>query len=419
MAHCVTIAEVLGPAGYRCIQTGKWHLGDKKREWWPLGRGFHRFYGCPQGGGFYFRPSSWRAERYVVRGEKVLYDSKTDPPAGWYSTDAYTDEGLKYVEEAVQDKKPFFWYLAYNAPHFPLQAKPDDIAKYRGRYKAGWDKIRQRRYERLVELGLIDGTWKLSPRDERVPAWNALSQVEQDQQDLRMATYAATIDCVDQNVGKIVGKLRRWNALDNTLILFLHDNGGQAGAGGHLGSNKGKGAVGTAESEVYYGTCWANVSDTPFRKYKGLIHEGGIATPLVAHWPKGIDPTMSGGIAAQPTHLIDILPTCTDIAGATYPDTHKGSKIIPVEGRSLLPILQGKSFDRDKPLFFEHYGNRGLRQGKWKLVADKGRQWELYDLESDRTELNDLAAKMPENVKELSALYNAWADRCFVKRRAR
>jgi len=355
----------------------------------------------------------------VVRGNEVLYDRKKDPPDGWYTTDAYTDEGLKYVKEAIEDKKPFFWYLAYNAPHFPLQAKAEDIAKYRGKYKVGWDKIRQQRYERLIKLGLIDSNWKLSPRDTRVPAWNTLSEKEKDKQDERMATYAAMIDCVDQNVGKITSKLKQWNVYENTLILFLHDNGGQAIAGGHLGSNKGKGACGTAESSVFYGTCWANVSDAPFRKYKALIHEGGIATPLIAHWPKGIDAAMNGKIATEPAHLIDIMPTCTDITGATYPETYKGSKIIPMEGKSLLPILNGKPFNRDAPLFFEHKGNRGIRQGKWKLVADKGNKWELYDLESDRTELNDMATKLREKVKELSRLYDAWADRCFVTKKRR
>ncbi len=427
MERCVTIAEVLSPTGYLCIQTGKWHLGHKKKEWWPVGRGFDRSYSCPQGGGFYFRPSSFKVERLVVRGDEVLYSPKKDPPQGWYATDAYTDEGLKYVEEAVKDKKPFFWYLAYNAPHFPLQAKPEDIAKYRGKYKVGWDKIRQQRYEKLIELGLIDSKWKLSPRDSLIPAWGTLSEKQKDEQDERMAIYAAMIDCVDQNVGKIIDKLKELNAFDNTLILFLHDNGGQSGwpptrieasAGGAMGSNKGKGAPGTAESDVYYGTCWANVSDVPFRKYKALIHEGGIATPLIAHWPKGIDEAMTGKIAHEPTHLIDIMSTCLDMTGATYPETHEGNEIIPMEGRSLLPILQGKPFHRDAPLFFEHMGNRGIRQGKWKLVGDKGTPWELYDLDADRTELNDMAAELPEKVKELSALYDAWADQSFVNRKS-
>lgn len=416
MDRCVTIAEVLSPQGYQNIITGKWHMGDARKEWWPLGRGFDRFYGCPQGGGFFFRPSSWKQERFVVRDSEIIYDKKNDPPEGWYATDAFTDEGIKFVEEAVKVKKPFFWYLAYNAPHFPLQAKPEDIAKYRGKYLAGWDQIRKERYQKLVKLGLIDETWKLSPRGEGIPPWDTLSEKEKDAQDERMAIYAAMIDCVDQNVGKIVTALKEMGVYENTLILFLHDNGGQSGPA-LMGSNNGKGAPGTAESEVYYGTCWANVSDTPFRKYKNFIHEGGIATPLIAHWPKGIAASMNGRIATEPTHLIDLMKTFVEISGATYPKTFEGHEIIPMEGESLLPLLQGKPFQREKPIFFEHQENRGARQGKWKLVALKGKPWELYDLQADRTELNNLAAQRPEKVKAMSALYHDWAKRCFVTKK--
>lgn len=415
MERCVTIAEVLGPQGYQNIVTGKWHMGDAKKEWWPLGRGFDNFYGCPQGGGFFFRPSSWKSERFIARDNEIIYDQQRDPPDGWYATDAFTDEGIKYVEEAVDEQKPFFWYLAFNAPHYPLQAKPEDIAKYRGKYLAGWDRIRQERTQKLIELGLIDKSWKLSPRAEGVPDWDTLSDEEKEVQAERMAIYAGMIDCVDQNVGKIVTALKAMGVYDNTLILFLHDNGGQSGPA-LMGSNNGKGAPGTAESEVYYGTCWANVSDTPFRKYKNLIHEGGISTPLIAHWPKGIDASMKGQIATEPAHIIDFMATCVELSGATYPATFKGNEIIPMEGESLLPILQGKPFYRDAPIFFEHTGNKGVRSGKWKLVALKGKSWELYDMEADRTELNNLAKKMPEKVKTMSVQYDDWANRSFVKK---
>ncbi|MDB0068464.1 sulfatase-like hydrolase/transferase, partial [Akkermansiaceae bacterium] len=257
MERCVTIAEVLRPQGYQNIITGKWHMGDAKKEWWPLARGFDHFYGCPQGGGFFFRPSSWKQERHIARDNEVIYDKTNNPPADWYATDAFTDEGIKHLEKAVEVKKPFFWYLAYNAPHFPLQAKPEDIAKYRGKYRgkylAGWDKLREARYQKLRSLGLIDPTWKLSPRGKGIPAWDTLSDEEKEVQDERMAIYAAMIDCIDQNVGKIVTSLKEMGVYDNTLILFLHDNGGQSGPA-LMGSNDGKGAPGTAESEVYYGT---------------------------------------------------------------------------------------------------------------------------------------------------------------------
>ncbi len=418
MERCVTIAEVLRAKGYRNIITGKWHMGDAKREWLPLARGFDRFYGCPQGGGFFFRPSTWKQERFIVRGNDIIYDKDTDPPRGWYTTDAFTDEGIKYVEEAVEAKKPFFWYLAHNAPHFPLQAKEADIAKYRGKYMVGWDEIRKDRYKKLIELGLIDKAWELSKRGAGIPAWDTLSDKQKKEQDERMAIYAAMIDCVDQNVGKIVMSLKELGVYENTLIVFLHDNGGQSGPA-LMGSNNGKGAPGTAESEVYYGTCWANVSDTPFREYKNFVHEGGTSTPLIAHWPKGIDVNMGGKIAIEPAHLIDLMTTFVDISGATYPETFKGHEIIPMEGKSLLPILQGKPFTRDAPIFFEHQGNRGARQGKWKLVALKGKSWELYDMEADRTELNNLAKQMPKRVKKISMLYDAWAERAFVKRAMR
>ncbi len=415
MERCVTIAEVLRPQGYHNIVTGKWHMGDAKKEWWPLARGFDRFYGCPEGGGFFFRPSSWKQPRHVARDNEIIFGKDTSPPEGWYATDAWTDEGLKFVEEAVQAKKPFFWYLAHNAPHFPLQAKPEDIAKYRGKYMAGWDEIRANRYQRLIELGLIDKSWKLSEREKGIPAWDSLSDKHKEAQDEIMAIYAGMVDCIDQNVGKIITSLKKLGVYDNTLIIFLHDNGGQSGPS-LMGENRGGGTAGTVDSEVYYGASWANVSDTPFRKYKNYIHEGGISTPLIAHWPKGITAEMNGKIATEPAHLIDLMTTFVDISEATYPKSYNGNEIIPMEGKSLLPILQAKPFVRENPIFFEHEGNKGVRQGKWKLVAIAKKPWELYDMEADRTELNNLAKDMPEKVKEMTKLYNEWAAKSFVNK---
>lgn len=415
MENCVTIAEVLGPSGYRTIHTGKWHVGDKKKEWWPLGRGFDRTFGSPAGGGFYFRPSGFRLPRFIVRNDDVIYDMENDPPEGWYTTDAYTDEGLDFVREATEEDKPFFWYCAYNAPHYPLKAKPADIEKYRGRYKVGWDAIRSRRHDRLIELGIIDRKWELSPRPNEIPAWSELTEQQRDEQDLRMATYAAMIDCIDQNVGKVVQELKRIGEYENTLILFLHDNGGCA-EGGNLGTNKGKGECGTVDSEAYYGKCWANVSDSPFRKYKSQIHEGGISTPLIAHWPGGIEAAVEGELVTEPGHVIDLMATCVDVAKAEYPRRRNGHAIVPMEGKSLRPAFSGKELGRDQPLFFEHSGNRGVRNGQWKLVALKGGDWELYDVEADRTELHDLAQTRPEKVKQLRSLYDEWAHRCFVNK---
>jgi arylsulfatase len=412
--RCVTLAEALGPAGYRTIHTGKWHIGSAKPVW-PLARGFDRCYSCPQGGGFYFRPSSFKSPREVVRDNDVLYDKKTDPPEGWYATDAWTEEGLKFVRESVDMKKPFLWYLAPNAPHWPLQAKPEDIHKYREVYRKGWEAIREQRYRKMVKLGIIDEKWELSPR-EGLPAWRTVENP--DKAALSMAIYAGIVDNLDQNIGKIVAALKEWRIYDNTLILFLSDNGGDCG-GGNLGIYTGKGEPGTAESFVKYAKSWANVSDTPFRKYKAWVHEGGAATPCIAHWPKGIPAPMQGGLVSEPAHLIDIMATCVDLAGTDYPKTHKGSKIFPMEGKSLLPLLEGKKFERGEPLFFEQSGNRAIRHGKWKLVSERGKRWELYDMQADRTELNNLAEALPEKVRELSALYEAWADRCFVGKKIR
>ncbi|MBL7218485.1 MAG: arylsulfatase [Phycisphaerae bacterium] len=412
--RCVTIAEVLGPAGYYTFTTGKWHVGAKEQSWRPLGRGFTHCYSCPQGGGFYFRTSMSRGMRQVVRDEKILYDNKNDPPNGWYSTDAWTDEGLKFMTDAAGQGKPFFWYLAFNAPHWPLKAKPRDIAKYRGKYKIGWDEIRKRRRARLIELGMIDKRWSLSPRGQGIPAWDSLSDKQKDNQDLRMATYAAMIDSVDQNVGKIVKKLKKLGVYENTLILFLQDNGGCA-EGGNMGRDNGKGVCGTAESFSLYGACWANASNTPFRRYKHWVHEGGAGTPLVAHWPEGIAADLRGKLVTEPSHLVDVMATCTDISGAAYPKTFKGAKIIPPEGRSLRPLLEGKAFDRGGAIYFEHEGNRAVRLGKWKIVAVHGGKWELYDMSADRTELNDLSKKMPEKLNEMIALYDTWAKRALVE----
>jgi arylsulfatase len=413
--RCVTIAEVLGPSGYECIHTGKWHMGAKKEAWWPVNRGFGSTYSVPAGGGFYFAPRNARGLRRIVRGEEVLYDKRKDPPPGWYSTDAWTDEGLKYVRRAVERRKPFFWYLAHNAPHWPLKAKPEDIARYRGKYLIGWDRVREERLARMVEMGIIKNDWPLSPRGKGIPAWDTLGDAEKDKQDLRMATYAAMIDSVDRNMGKLVAALKEMGVYRNTLIMFFQDNGGCA-EGGSLGRNNGK-PCGTAKSFAMYGACWANASNAPFRRYKHWVHEGGAATPLVAHWPAGVAESLHGKLIHDPAHLIDLMPTCVELAGATYPRTHKGHEIIPAEGESLVPLFQGRAFDREDAIYFEHEGHRAVRRGKWKLVAVKGGRWELYDMDADRTELDDLANRMPDKVAELSGLWNAWAKRAFVVRK--
>jgi len=407
--RCVTIAEALKPAGYRTFIAGKWHVGAKDRNWWPLQRGFDRFYGVPQGGGFYFKPKEGRS---VVLDNDEIHTPDSGPmPPGWYSTDAWSDHGIEFIEEAIQRDQPFFFYLAHNAPHWPLQALESDIARYRGKYLKGWDAIRTERHARMIEMGIVEKDWPLTPRDAKAKAWDELDQATKERMDEKMAIYAAQVDRVDRNVGRLVKKLKQLGVYEDTLILFLADNGGCA-EGGPLGFDREQGRIGTAESYSSYGLAWANASNTPFRRYKHWVHEGGVATPLVAHWPRGI--RRRDKLVHQPTHVIDIMATCCDLAGAEYPEAYEGRAVTPLEGKSLRPLLEGSEKAIHDALFWEHEGNRAVRQGKWKLVSKHPNRWELYDLEADRTELNDLSATFPEKTNELKALYRDWARRCSV-----
>ncbi|HUS91708.1 MAG TPA: arylsulfatase [Phycisphaerae bacterium] len=401
--RCVTIAEAIRRGGYRTLMAGKWHVGEAP-EMLPTRRGFDRFYGMPSGGGVYFWPSKF------LKRPVYLNDKEHPPPDGWYSTDGFTDYAIRFVDEARRDAVPFFLYLAYISPHWPLQAWPKDIAKYRRKYAEGPEAVRARRYERLVEMGLIDRKWALSPRD--APDWQSLPAEQRDRMDLKMAVYAAQIECMDRNIGRLIDKLRELGILDDTLVMFLSDNGGCA-EGGVFGFDRGsKGQVGTGDSFSSYGQAWANAGNTPFRRYKHWVHEGGIATPLIAHWPAVL--RKGGAITDQVGHCIDLLPTCLDVAGVEYPRNLGGREVTPVEGRSLLPIFHGRQRAGHESLFWEHEGNRAVRKGQWKLVAKHGGAWELYDLSADRTELHDVAGERPEKVRELAALYEAWARRCGV-----
>ena len=402
--RCVTIAEALKPAGYQTLMTGKWHVGNKRGHW-PLDRGFDRFYGSNTSTGSYFAIHDDSYDRRLI-----LDDREIEPPDEWYATDAYTDYAIDFVEEASRREDPFFLYLAYTAPHWPLHALPEDIAKYRGKYRKGWDALRRERHKRMIEMGIVEEDWPLSPRGGR--AWDSLSDEKKDEMDLRMAVYAAMIDRMDRNIGKLVESLEERGILDNTLILFLADNGGCA-EGGLWGFQRGDEPIGSPQSYASYGLCWANASDTPFRRYKKWTHEGGIATPLIAHWPGVI--RQRGELCRQVGHVIDLMPTCCEVAGAEYPGRHDGHEIVPVEGRSLVPVFQGRMREPHEALFWEHQGNRAVRQGKWKLVSEHADAWELYDLEADRTEMHDLAAERPEKVRELKNLYKAWAARCGVR----
>jgi len=407
--ECVTIAEVLRNAGYFTAMSGKWHVGYEF-DVVPWKRGFDRSLAVVGPGiGFYHMDGP--VKRLALNGTWLAND---DPllPRDWYTTDLFTDYALKFIDEAQAEKKPFFLYLAYNAPHFPLQAPAEDITKYRGKYKAGWDKLREQRYAKQINLGLVDKSWPLSPRSEEVKAWDKLTPAEQDRFDQIMAIYAACVDHMDQAVGRVIEDLRKRGALNNTLILFLSDNGGNAetGPGGRL---EGPGAPGSATSKVYCGQSWAGLQNTPFRRYKHYIHEGGIAAPLIVHWPAGF--AAKNELRSQVGHIVDLMATCVDVAGAKYPTEFHGKSILPMEGKSLLPAFANEPVQRDA-IYWEHEGNAAVRVGDWKLVR-LGREgaWELYDMKSDRTELHDLASKNPDVVGELAAKWEAWATRAKVK----
>jgi arylsulfatase len=390
--RCVTLAEVLRPAGYRTLMSGKWHVGEN-RPHWPTDRGFEKYFGLISGLCNYFR---------LDEGRQMALDDKpwTPPDDGsFYMTDAIADHAVDYLDKFGRGPQPFFLYTAFTAPHYPLHARPQDIAKYEGKYMKGWDALRRERHQRMIEMGIVDKSWPLTPRDSEVPEWDTIA--DKKAWDRRMAVYAAQIDRLDFGIGRILQKLREIGAEDNTLVLFLADNGGCAEV-----VDQGKPGVppGLPDSFLSYGIPWANASNTPFRLYKRWVHEGGVATPFIARWPSVIK--HKNTLTHETGHLIDIMATAVDISGAKYP----GAPIQPMEGRSLLPVFQGMAIG-DRKLYWEHMGNRAALDGKWKLVSRDPGNWELYDLEADRTEMNDPAARMPDKTKQLISDYSAWAQR--------
>lgn len=417
--NCVTIAEVLKSSGYRTMMSGKWHVTPvtQSKHNWPLQRGFDKYYGIIHGAASFFNPVT------------LTRDNAREEAAGsdYYFTDAITDNAVSYIETASAAKEPFFLYTAYTAPHWPLHARQQDIDRYRGRYKAGWDDLRDARRRRMIELGIIDRRLPLTPRDRRIPAW--ISAEDKEWQQRRMEVYAAMADRMDQSIGRIVNTLRRTGQEQNTLILFLADNGGCAEEilptwkGLHIPASTRDGLpvrVGNVPSvmpgaeDTYqsYGVPWANASNTPFRLYKHWVHEGGISSPLIASWP-GV--TRAGAICHEPGHLIDIMSTCVDVAGSTYPNERNNRPVTPMEGTSLQPVFTGGRISRRGGLYWEHEGNRAVRQGRWKLVSRFPDRWELFDIEADRTELNNLADRHADRARKMAAQYERWAAHAQVE----
>ena len=449
----VSIAEALSGAGYRRYMAGKWHVTrhvspDGPKDNWPLQRGFEKFYGTITGAGSFYDPATLcRGNTFITPVNDPQYRPKT-----YYYTHAINDNAVTFLKEHADESpdKPFFLYVAHTAAHWPMHALPDDIAKYKGQYDKGFAPIRESRLAKMKTLGLVTADTKLSPQSDD---WE---KVEDKPWEARnMEVYAAMIDSMDQGIGRIVAELKRQGKLDNTIIIFLQDNGGCAEGYGRgtprngyatdlkpMGPDDlqrniwppmqtrdgrplktGPGVMaGPEDTFIGYGRGWANVSNTPFREYKHFSHEGGISTPLIVHWPQGIDPSRNGKLEDQPGHVIDIMATCVDLAGGVYPEKFGEHEIIPVEGVSLRPAFSGKPLERTDALYFEHHLNCAIRDGDWKLVCKghSGREvkdfaWELYNMRTDRAELQNVADKHPEKVEKLLAQWEEWAARAKVK----
>lgn len=442
--NAVTIAEVLKESGYSTYMSGKWHVTpyianeQPTKQNWPAQRGFDKFFGTIHGAGSFYDPNSLARDNEFIA-----------PTEDFYYTDAISDNAVSFIENHNTDT-PFFLYLPYTAAHWPMHAKSEDIAKYKGKFDKGWDVMREEKYTKMIELGLIKPEWQLSEKDD-IPSWEEVAQKEW--YSSLMEVYAAMVDNMDQGIGRVMGVLEDKGIKDNTLVFFLQDNGGCAEefgfreaiepnhkdvaideikpmAKGELQTNmvpkytrNGKPVLsgiglepGGANTYLGYGKPWANASNTPFRMYKHWVHEGGIATPLIVHWPAGI--SAKNEFRNDPGHLIDIMATCLDIAQADYPKTYNDNTITPIEGISLKPSFENKSLE-ERAIFWEHEGHKAVRFGNFKLVSKWSKNaeyaWELYDMSSDRSETNDLSKEMPTKVKELENKWISWAIRAGVR----
>jgi arylsulfatase len=404
--RCVTMAEVLGEEGYATLMSGKWHLG-KAHEHWPNARGFDHASGLLDGASDYFNPPAHRTllrKNTPFAPKSVAYfESDDNIMSDFYMTDFITDEAVDQLRRHGDGAQPFFQYLSYTAPHWPLQARKEDIERYRGQFMEGWDRLRRQRHERLVAEGLARDAWTLPQRDDRVPPWSGVDDKER--WDLKMAAYAAQVHRMDQGIGRVLDTLEEIGERDNTLVFFLSDNGAAS-----IGLGKGEDVPpGSPDSYMGYHRPWAHLSDTPFRKYKIWTHEGGIATPFIAHWPGEVEAVaMSDEVA----HVMDLMPTVLDAAGATYPNSFKGRDITDLDGKSLMPVLRGGDRSGHEALNWLHADNHAIRRGRWKLVSPDAREsWQLYDLVADRTETQNRASDRPEVVRTLSDRHQAWMSR--------
>lgn len=411
--NCVTIAQVLNQVGYDTYISGKWHVGDEEKNW-PRQHGFDRCFSFIHGASSYFSNRSYRNSEWPwSSGElfTVLDDDIYEyPDSNVYATDLYTDYALEFMNSSLEEDNPFFLYLAYTAPHWPLHALPEDIAKYEGFYDIGWDSLRTLRYARQQELGLFDKEYALSEVNPDVPDWDELSDQEQKEYSKKMAVYAAMIDRMDQNIGRVISKLEEEGDIENTFIMFMSDNGAcRSGYIPYLHEDFSRSApIGTPRSFTAYGPGWANASNTPFRMFKADVHEGGIASPFIAYYPEMIGENQ---INHSPGHIIDVLPTCADLAGATYPEVFGGNEIQPLAGKSLVPVFKGETVGRENDICFEHSGNKAIIRDSLKMVIKRKKtDWELFNLKTDRTETNNLIKEVePEVLNSLFEGYYEWA----------
>lgn len=428
--QCVTLPEVLGPSGYRTYMVGKWHLSHQST---PVVRGFDEFYGMLGGFNTYWRENPDFTRLPADRAKRPY------APGSFYSTNVFGDYALDFLDDGRKSGKPWFMYLSFNAPHFPLGAPENAIEKYEALYRTkGWDMIRADRLARQKSLGLVPKDLALTPRgivpanfinrqtgwaDKEIPAWDSLPADRRADLARRMAVYAAAIDTMDQNIGRVVAHLKKTGAWNNTLIFFLSDNGGCAEWDPygfdqldspknivHTGDDLKR--VGGPDSYISYGSGWANASDTPWRLYKHYTEEGGIRTPMIVHWPAGLK-TKAGALITSPGCLTDLMPTLVELCSAKYPAEHNGIPVLPTEGESLVPTFHGDS-QKSRILCVEHEGNRMVREEDWKLVAQRDKPWQLYNLAKDPAEMMDLAGKEPDRVQKLNAAWMAWAERCNV-----